>query len=118
MSPDLLVGTSAGAPNVAFVAGRGTSHAALRELADSWVGVHRRDILPSPTVRHLLAVARVRGSLCSEDGLRRLTARHLTFSRLEDATIPVHVATTRPPCDLAGLRGEGALCATEGSWPP
>lgn len=39
VSPDLLVGTSAGALNAAFVAGHGTGHAALRELADSWASV-------------------------------------------------------------------------------
>ena len=94
VSPDLLVGTSAGALNAAFIAGRGTGHAALRELADSWASVHRRDIFRLQPMRHLLGFAGTRQSLCSEDGLRRLIERHLTFSRLEDASIPVHIVTT------------------------
>lgn len=94
VTPDLLVGTSAGALNAAFVAGRGTGHAALRELADSWASVQRRDIFPIQPFRHLLAFAGARGSLCSEDGLRQLIAGHLTFGRLEDAAIPVHIVTT------------------------
>jgi NTE family protein len=94
VAPDLLVGTSAGALNAAFIAGRGTGHAALRELGDSWARVQRRDIFPLQPLRHLLAFAGVRRSLYSEDGLRRLIAGHLTFRRLQDATIPVHIVTT------------------------
>jgi NTE family protein len=88
------VGTSAGALNAAFVAGHGTGHAALRELADSWASVQRRDIFPLQPLRHLLAVTGARQSLCSERGLQRLIASHLTFSRLEQADIPVHIVTT------------------------
>jgi NTE family protein len=94
VAPDLLVGTSAGALNAAFVAGRGAGHAALRELADSWASVQRRDIFPLQPVRHLLAITGARPSVCSERGLRHLIAGHLAFSRLEDATIPVHIVTT------------------------
>jgi NTE family protein len=94
VSPDLLVGTSAGALNAAFVAGHGTGHAALHELADSWQSVQRRDIFPFQPLRHLLAVTGSPQSLCSEHGLRRLIASHLTFSQLEQARIPVHIVTT------------------------
>jgi NTE family protein len=94
VTPDLLVGTSAGALNAAFISGHGTGHTALRELADSWASVKRRDIFPLQPLRHLLAFTGARGSLCSEDGLSRLVAGHLTFSHLEDAAIPVHIVTT------------------------
>jgi NTE family protein len=94
ISPDLLVGTSAGALNAAFVAGHGTGHAALRQLANSWQAVHRRDIFPLQPLRHLRAMTGSGRSLCSEQGLRRLIAGHLTFDRLEDARIPVHIVTT------------------------
>ena len=40
------------------------------------------------------AVTGARQSLCSERGLQRLIASHLTFSRLEQADIPVHIVTT------------------------
>jgi NTE family protein len=94
VSPDLLVGTSAGALNAAFVADHGTRPAALRELADSWTSVQRHDIFPLQPLRHLLAVTGARPSLCSERGLQRLITRHLAFSRLEQAGIPVHIVTT------------------------
>jgi NTE family protein len=95
VSPDLLVGTSAGALNAAFIAGHGTGHAALRELAYTWASVQRRDISLRP-LRRLLAVSGSRPSLCSERGLRRLIAGDLTFSHLEQANIPVHIVTTKP----------------------
>lgn len=94
VSPDLLVGTSAGALNAAFVAGHGTGQAALRELADSWASVRRRDIFPVQPLRHLLAITGVQQSLCSERGLRHLIAGHLTFSQLEHANVPLHIVTT------------------------
>lgn len=92
--PDLLVGTSAGALNAAYLAGHGTGHAALSALADSWANVQRRDIFPLRPLRHLLAFAGPRQSLCSERGLSHLIAGHLTFSRLEQARIPLHIVTT------------------------
>jgi len=125
VTPDLLVGTSAGALNAAFVAGRGTGHAALRDLADSWASVRRRDIFPLQPMRHLLAVAGTRGSLCAEDGLRLLIARHLTFSHLEDAAIPVHIVTTSLLSGEEVLLSDGdalaavlASAAIPGVFPP
>lgn len=90
VSPDLLVGTSAGALNAAFVAGHGTDHAALQELSDSWASVRRRDIFPI----RLLALAGARQALCSNGGLKRLISNHLRYSQLEQAEIPVHVVAT------------------------
>jgi NTE family protein len=94
VAPDLLVGTSAGALNAAYLAGHGTGHAALSELADSWARVQRRDIFPLQPLRHLLAVAGAQQSLCSERGLSHLIAGHLAFSQLEHARIPLHIVTT------------------------
>jgi NTE family protein len=92
--PDLLVGTSAGALNAAYVAGHGTGRQALEELARSWAGVRRRDIFPMDPLRHVLALAGSRSSLYSDQGLRRLVASHLSYSRLEDSAIGVHVVAT------------------------
>lgn len=50
--PHLLVGTSAGALNAAFVAGRGTGHAALRDVAESRASVQRHDIFQPQPLRH------------------------------------------------------------------
>jgi len=92
--PDLLIGTSAGAMNAAYVAGHGTGQAALDDLAAIWKRLRRQDVFPFDPLRHLLAVAGSRPSLCSSHNLRRLLASHVTFPNLEEAEIPVHVVTT------------------------
>jgi NTE family protein len=92
--PDLLIGTSAGALNAGYVAGRGTSAAALDDLAALWAGLRRRDVFPLQPAR-LGAVAVGRApSLCPNGSLRRLIAEHIAFDRLEHAAIPLHVVTT------------------------
>jgi NTE family protein len=104
--PDLLIGTSAGAVNAAFLAGHGSGTAALDTLAGIWRGLRRQDVFPFAPLRHLLAVAGARPSLCSNHNLRRLIETHLPYRELEDATIPVHIVTT----DL--LSGREVLLST------
>ena len=45
--PDLLVGTSVGALNAAYLAGRGMTDDGLDELARIWRRQRRKDIFPS-----------------------------------------------------------------------
>src|SRR5581483_4583531 len=92
--PDLLVGTSAGAMNAAFLAGRGMSAEALSDLAGIWTRLRRQDVFPVDPVRHVLALRGAQASLCSNENLRRLVAAHLPYHRLEDAAIPVHLVAT------------------------
>ena len=94
VTPDLLVGASAGALNAAFVADRGFSTDALDELAGIWRRLRRNDVFPFAPHRQLLALAGARPSLCASDGLRRLIDVHLRVQHLEDTTIPVHVVAT------------------------
>lgn len=94
VQPDLLIGTSAGAINAAYVAGHGASRESLDELATIWKGLRRRDVFPFDPVRHLLALAGSRPALCSEAGLRRLIEAHLPYGELQDAAIPLHIVTT------------------------
>lgn len=94
VTPDLLVGTSAGAVNAAFLAGHGTGPAALDRLANSWASVRRRDVFPLQPWSRLLAGGTARTALCSSHGLARLVADHLTFSDMRQAQIPLHVVTT------------------------
>jgi NTE family protein len=92
--PDLLIGTSVGAINAAYVAGHGTGTRALDELAAIWAALRRKHIFPLSPFRQLLAVAGARPSLCSNRGLERLLDAHLTYRNLEDAVTPVHIVTT------------------------
>lgn len=104
--PDLLVGSSAGALNAAFVADRGFSADTLDELARIWRRLRRQDVFPFAPHRQLLALAGARPSLCASDGLRHLIDRHLRAELLEDTAIPVHVVAT----DV--LSGKEVLCST------
>ena len=94
VAPDLLIGTSVGAINAAYIAGRGTGTQALDDLASIWQGLRRKDVFPVNPLRHVLALAGAKPSLCSDAGVRRLLDTHLTYPDLRDATIPVHIVTT------------------------
>jgi NTE family protein len=93
-TPDLLVGTSAGAINAAYVAGHGTGRESLDLLASVWQGLRRAEVFPLSPSRLLLALLGRRPSVFSSDGLRRLLERHLPYGRLEEARTPVHVVAT------------------------
>jgi NTE family protein len=103
ITPDLLIGTSAGALNAVFVAAQGPGPAALERLAAVWGALRRDDVFPVRAQQMLLALAGTRDSLCTDSGLEDLVRRHIPLADLADAAIPVHVVTT----DL--LSGEEVL---------
>lgn len=92
--PDLLVGTSVGALNAAYLGGRGMTADALDGLARLWRRVRRQDVFPVDPLRQMLAVTGRRPSLCSSDPLRQLIADNLDYRQLQDAVIPLHLVTT------------------------
>ena len=94
IGPDLLIGTSAGALNAAYVAGHGASLAALDGLAAIWAGLRRRDVFPFQAGRLGAAAVGRAPSLCSNWSLRRLVEEHLNFHELERAPIPLYVIAT------------------------
>jgi NTE family protein len=89
VTPDVVVGTSVGALNGAWLAGH--PDAPIDDLVDVWKEIHRADVFPADAARGLLAFAGRRRSFFDEAALRSLIERHLTFDRLEDAAIPLHV---------------------------
>src|SRR5215468_10105998 len=91
IAPDLLIGTSAGALNAAFLASRPATVATAQELAAVWRGLRRSDILPLRPATLLGGLAGRRDHLIPGRALRRLAARHLQFERLEQAAIPLHL---------------------------
>jgi NTE family protein len=92
--PDLLVGTSVGAVNAAYLAGHGVGTRSLDALEELWSGLRRRDVFPLRPLRVGAAVLGRAPSLCHDAGLRGLLEEHLAFDRLEDAPTPVHVIAT------------------------
>jgi NTE family protein len=105
-TPDLIVGTSAGALNATYLAGHGTSRDSLHTLAESWARLRRRDVFPISPWRHLQALTGTRESMFSSDGLRALISKNLPYRLLEEAPIPVPVVATNL------LSGEEVLLST------
>jgi NTE family protein len=90
--PDVLVGTSAGALNAAFIASRPQTPATARSLGRVWRDLHREDLFPVSMSALVGGLSGRRNYLVPDRGLRRLVRRHIEFDDLADAPIPLHVA--------------------------
>jgi NTE family protein len=104
--PELIVGTSVGALNGAFIAGH-PGREALSELASIWGTVRRQDVFPIGPLRGALGYYGFRNSLVRPEPLRRLAARYVGFSRLEDSVVPLHVVATDATSGLDVLLSSG-----------
>ena len=93
ITPDVICGTSVGALNGAWLAS-GATVENINALADLWRGLHRRDAFPFSPVTGLQALIGRSDHLVSNRGLRRIVKQNITFERLEDAPIPLHVVAT------------------------
>ena len=89
--PDLLVATSAGAMNAAFVASRPQTVATTRELARIWRDLRRDDVFPVNPWTLIGGLLGKRDHVVSGGALRALVARHVEFDDLADAPIPLHL---------------------------
>lgn len=94
IAPDLIVGTSAGALNGAYIASRPPTVETADGLADVWHGARRNDVFPLNPLTGFLGFTGRRDHLVPEGPLRRLLERHLEFDRLEEAPVPLHVIAT------------------------
>src|SRR4051794_13320681 len=123
--PDLIVGTSVGALNGAFLAGRDFDDQAVDELAELWTSIRRGQVFPLDPVTGLLGFLGARKNLVPDRALRRLIGRQTDCERLEDLMTPLHVIA----CDVLTGRevrlSEGPLvdavlasAAIPGVFPP
>ncbi len=94
IAPDLIVGTSAGAINGAFIASREPTVETAEALADVWRGLRRGAIFPTNPVTGLLGFLGRSDHLVPDANLRRLIARHVEVDRLEQMGTPLHVVVT------------------------
>ena len=94
--PDVIVGTSVGAVNGAFLAGREFSVETVEELAHIWAGIRRGRVFPAEPLTGLLGFLGARRNLVPAAALRRLITRHIEHEFLEDLPIPLHVIA----CDV------------------
>src|SRR5436853_967102 len=74
IAPDLLIGTSAGALNAAFLASRPATVATAEELAAVWRGLRRSDIFPLRPGTLISGLAGRHDHLITGRALRRLAA--------------------------------------------
>jgi NTE family protein len=89
--PDLIVGTSAGALNGAFIASRPQTVETADELADVWRSLRRKQVFPLNPLTGLLGFLGARDHLVPASGLQRLIERHTQVELLEELPIPLHV---------------------------
>jgi NTE family protein len=94
ISPDLIVGSSVGSVNGAFIASRPQTPATAIELASVLGGLSRGEVFPLNPITGLLGFIGNRDHLVPDGSLRRLIRGHIGFDRLEQAAIPFHVIGT------------------------
>jgi NTE family protein len=91
IKPDVIVGTSAGAMNGAFIASRPQTVATADALAAVWRDLRRGQVFPVNPLTGLLGFLGMRDHLVPAYGLRKLIARHIEHEALQDLPIPLHV---------------------------
>ena len=94
IAPDLIVGTSVGALNGAFIASRPPTPQTALELADIWRGVGRWTIFPLNPLSGFFGFVGARDHLVSERGLRKVVDRQLELDKLEDSPVALHMIAT------------------------
>jgi NTE family protein len=91
--PDLIVGTSAGALNAAYVA-RHPWPGATAGLVAIWQQISRSDVFPFSPSQALRAVRGQSNHAVKNAGLDALVRRHLPYDRIESACIRLAIVAT------------------------
>jgi len=120
---DFVVGASVGAINCAYVAGKPTL-VGVRQLAQLWCELKRSTVFPM-TFSRIAGLFSRSPSLVDSSGLRALIERHLPYSLLEQAALPLHVVATEQlhgnsVCLSSGPTVDAILasCAIPAIFPP
>ena len=90
IQPDLLVGTSCGALNAAWIAGHGTSSDSLTELAAVWTGLRRSDAFPVDARQVLRGLLGFSTAVATNRKLRQLIDSHAGIDDLAQAQVPTY----------------------------
>jgi NTE family protein len=91
ITPQLVVGTSAGAINGAFIASRPQTVETASELAGIWRTVRRGQVFPLNPLSGFLGFVGSRDHLVPSSGLRKLVAEYSQHPCLEQMPIEFHV---------------------------
>jgi NTE family protein len=89
--PELVVGTSAGALNGAFVASRPATMETADELGKLWRDTGTWEVFPPNPLTAILGLLGERDSLISNSGVKSILRSHMKLKRMEDALVPFHV---------------------------
>src|SRR5436309_6454711 len=124
LCPDFLIGTSVGAVNAAWVAGRPEPES-VDDLAEIWMGLRRQHVFPLSPLTGARGLLGRSNHLISSDSLRELLEQHIPYQRLEEAALPVHIVATELKSGRATILASGptvpallASCAIPGVFPP
>jgi len=93
IEPELLVGTSVGALNAAFIA-RVPHKAGADALEGVWRQASRNLIFPIRPRTLMLGITGRRNHLIEAVGLRKWIESSLDYTRFDEALVPVHVVAT------------------------
>ncbi|OAJ55129.1 alpha/beta hydrolase [Paraburkholderia ginsengiterrae] len=91
--PGCVVGASAGAINAAYLAGYPSADG-VAMLEALWCRIRRQDIMPFSLLGLLDIILRRRPHLVEATALRKLLEKNLSFARVEQAALPLHIVAT------------------------
>jgi NTE family protein len=122
---DLLVGTSVGALNAAFVASRPQTPETAEELARIWRRLQREDVFPVSLSALVGGLRGHRDHLVPDRALRLQVRRYVEFKDLAEAAVPLHVVAFDVIEGREVLLSDGpahdaiaGACALPGVFPP
>ena len=122
--PDLLIGSSVGALNAAYLA-TSPSVERVKELARIWEGLNREDVFGRNRYYTLTRLVMRRDHIYTPEPLRGLIRRFCDLARIEDAAVDLQVVTTDLDNGLAKWWGAGpaeeivyASACLPGLFPP
>ncbi len=106
--PDLLVGTSVGALNAAWIASHPWPQAG-EGLARLWRSLRRDDIFPARPVAGVLGLLGRRNFLVPPEHLERLLRQNLPVMQFQDLAIALHVVAAEVLTGLEVLLSNGSI---------
>jgi NTE family protein len=125
VTADLLVGTSVGALNAAFIASRPQTPETARELARVWRGIERADAFLVSLRTMVGGLAGHQNHLVPAHGLCRIIERHVELDDPKEASVPlslvafdVSAGTEAVLCDGPAVDAIVAACSVPGIFPP
>ncbi len=94
IAPELIVGTSAGAVNGAYIASRPTTVQTAEDLARIWRETSTLEVFPPNPLTAIAGLVGARDYLVSNAGVKKQLRANAQFARMEDAPISFHVIAT------------------------